>query len=331
MATAVEDKHFFEGTEKLLEVWFSSTSNEDTRNLRTIERCHWEELLKLVQCEIISIVSDEDMDAYVLSESSMFVTSHRFILKTCGQTTLLLAVEPLLKLVANKCGFDKVQDVFYSRKNFTRPDKQHKIHRKFEDEVDHLDTMLKDGAAYCLGRMNRDCWYLYTIDCIGVMDPDQTLELLMWNMDQKKMKIFSKETCASGKEASEKSGISALIPGAQIDDFLFHPCGYSMNGLLPGGYYITIHVTPEPQCSYVSFETNVPQKSYHDLLKKILKVFSPGKFLMTIFANQESIAKDSPKDLENMTAVQGYVRNDHQHCLFKNYSLTYTHFSRPVL
>ena len=30
----------------------------------------------------------------------------------------------------------------------------------------------------------------------------------------------------------QKSGIAELIPGTMIDDYLFDPCGYSMNGLL---------------------------------------------------------------------------------------------------
>ena len=38
----------------------------------------------------------------------MFVTERRFILKTCGTTTLLLAVQPLLQLVKEECGFDTV-------------------------------------------------------------------------------------------------------------------------------------------------------------------------------------------------------------------------------
>lgn len=42
------------------------------------------------------------------SESSMFVTKDRFILKTCGTTTLLSAVDYLLDLVKKKVGFDKV-------------------------------------------------------------------------------------------------------------------------------------------------------------------------------------------------------------------------------
>jgi len=42
------------------------------------------------------------------SESSMFITRNRFILKTCGKTTLLAAMKPLLELVYEKCGFDNV-------------------------------------------------------------------------------------------------------------------------------------------------------------------------------------------------------------------------------
>lgn len=36
---------------------------------------------------------------------------------------------------------------------------------------------ITDGAAYTLGRMNRDCWYLYTMDEVGVTQPDQTVEI----------------------------------------------------------------------------------------------------------------------------------------------------------
>ena len=38
----------------------------------------------------------------------MFVSERRFILKTCGTTTRLLAIEPLLKLVTVECGLDSV-------------------------------------------------------------------------------------------------------------------------------------------------------------------------------------------------------------------------------
>ncbi|WAR06980.1 DCAM-like protein [Mya arenaria] len=267
---ASSESTFFEGTEKLLEVWFSSTKESEKPDLRTVEMSEWKKLMKLVNCEIISQAVTEDMDAYVLSESSMFVTERRFILKTCGTTTLLNAIEPLLKLVKEKC----------------------------------------DGAAYSLGRINKDCWYLYTLD--------------------EKMKIFTKEVSKDGKEATHRSGIDKIIPGAKIDDFLFDPCGYSMNGLMPEGKYITIHVTPEPNCSYVSFESNVPQESYNELVMKVLETFNPGKVLMTIFANKESIASQSHKDLDAVLDEGQYSRVDHQFCMFKNYNLTYTYFTRPV-
>ena len=30
----------------------------------------------------------------------------------------------------------------------------------------------------------------------------------------------------------KKSGIDQLVPNMKIDDYLFEPCGYSMNGVL---------------------------------------------------------------------------------------------------
>ena len=60
-----------------------------------------------------------------------------------------------------------------------------------------------------------------------------------------------------------------LLPGAKVHDFLFDPCGYSLNGLLFDAY-VTIHVTPEDSFSYASFETNVRTESYVTLVKSVI-------------------------------------------------------------
>lgn len=49
----------------------------------------------------------------------------------------------------------KLQDIFYSRKNFARPELQLKPHRSFKQEVATLDKIFADGSAYCLGTMNQ--------------------------------------------------------------------------------------------------------------------------------------------------------------------------------
>jgi S-adenosylmethionine decarboxylase len=81
----------------------------------------------------------------------------------------------------------------------------------------------------------------------------------------------------------------------EIDDYLFSPCGYSMNGILKNdaldfglGQYMTIHITPEPEFSYVSFESNVPLTSYLEVIQRVLDTFMPGKFILNIFANRVS-------------------------------------------
>ena len=49
---------------------------------------------------------------------------------------------------------------------------------------------------------------------------------------------------------------------------------------------MTIHITPEPEFSYVSFESNIPMTSYLEVIEKVLRTFQPGKFILTIFANR---------------------------------------------
>lgn len=49
---------------------------------------------------------------------------------------------------------------------------------------------------------------------------------------------------------------------------------------------MTIHITPQQEFSYVSFETNVPQSSYKELVTKVLKTFQPEKCVVTIFSNE---------------------------------------------
>lgn len=65
----------------------------------------------------------------------MFISKRRFILKTCGTTTPLLCLEPLLHLVEQYANFTCVEDLFYSRKNYKRPELQVTPHQNFEQEV----------------------------------------------------------------------------------------------------------------------------------------------------------------------------------------------------
>ncbi|KAI5636564.1 adenosylmethionine decarboxylase domain-containing protein [Phthorimaea operculella] len=132
ISSSENNDQFFEGVEKLIEIWFTPEKNAD---LRKISRKQWENVLKIVRCEIISFTQSEQVDAYVLSESSMFVSRRRFILKTCGTTTPLRCVRAVLALARDVAGHSRVHNVFYSRREFARPRAQHHPHHCFDSEV----------------------------------------------------------------------------------------------------------------------------------------------------------------------------------------------------
>ncbi|OOF94375.1 hypothetical protein ASPCADRAFT_208890 [Aspergillus carbonarius ITEM 5010] len=452
----LDSTNAFEGPEKLLEVWFAPSAQElgsaGPAGLKAVPEEIWKDMLDLVNCQVLSIVSSEDVDAYLLSESSMFVWPHKLILKTCGTTTLLSGLPRILEIAALFGGFPRSTApasrgisvaaapyrVFYSRKNFLFPDRQRGPHRSWRDEVRNMDRLFLNGSAYMIGKMNGEHWYLYLTEPNTLLTPpaspglesedpvtetkilqvpangvhqtredqDETLEVLMTDLDEANAKQFylehatavaekryrnfdvdnddhvdvfsnnsdmddvssngsrvlppelTTEGHALGTVVSESCGLSDVypkskFPESRIDAYLFTPCGFSANGVIPtpdkntGTHYFTVHVTPEPQCSYASFETNVPHsqngQTTQEIVEQVVNIFKPGRFTVTLFeAKPEVTAADGEWDaikeakyIERQAArrtkmehVAGYRRVDRIVHDLDGYDLVFRYYER---
>ncbi|KAF2087633.1 S-adenosylmethionine decarboxylase [Saccharata proteae CBS 121410] len=485
----LDSSNAFEGPEKLLEVWFSPSAtalpaSAGQTGLKGVAADTWKEMLDLVNCKVLSVVESEHVDAYLLSESSMFVFPHKLVLKTCGTTTLLLGLPRMLE-IALSAGFPGVSAdlpksipaaatpyrVFYSRKNFLYPDQQKGPHRSWRDEVKFMDKMFMGGSAYMIGKMNGEHWYLYitgpdtqltppptpdsertvnetetkTMDMpqrLLVGDsteeaPDETLEVLMTDLDEENARQFYLEDASAVAEGryfqearkARKSAIKSLgiiqeeegsaesslagstllngrsnnndnfdvfeqtssdhsgfpsdedeedltfpeeltteghtlgtvvsetcgladvyptskYPDARIDAYLFTPCGFSANGVIPApggvgpsdnpGHYFTVHVTPEPQCSYASFETNVPARQTGretaDIVEQVVRIFKPGRFSVTLFEAKPGAEAELPgqaaKKGGRMDSIKGYRRVDRIVHDLDGYDLVFRYYER---
>jgi S-adenosylmethionine decarboxylase len=432
-------------------------------------------MLDLVHCKVLSVVESEQVDAYLLSESSMFVFPHKVVLKTCGTTTLLYGLSRLLEIAALDAGFPHVDAdlnagraaaaapyrVFYSRKNFLFPGEQQGPHRSWTDEVKFLDKLFVGGSAYLIGKMNGEHWYLYITGPHTELTPpvspvegdkedevtkttflslpkgdnfktgnkdveDETLEVLMTDLDEKNARQFYLEDASAvasghflqkarqarkdavsslgtiqdagqftaavrdddasfdvfgqtsegsdigdlsnsedeltlpdalsteghtlGTVVSEVCGLSDVYPqskypDARVDAYLFNPCGFSANGVIPvppnedgsrnnSTHYFTVHVTPEPQCSYASFETNVPARQSGretaDIIEQVVNIFKPGRFSVTLFEaqqNEDGVTGISKKS-KRMDSIAGYKRVERIAQDLDGYELVFRYYER---
>ncbi|TLD13010.1 uncharacterized protein PgNI_02657 [Pyricularia grisea] len=436
VAQDLDSSGAFEGPEKLLEVWFAPSPSAlplgtKENGLKSVPSDNWVEMLDMVNCKILSVVQSSVVDAYLLSESSMFVFPHKIILKTCGTTTLLLGLARLLRIAAVDAGFpvhnaSSAEDekaaatpyrVFYSRKNFLFPDRQRGPHRSWKQEVKYLDSMFEGGSAYMVGKMNGDHWYLYMtspgstaltppqtppagdlmriptgLQTSGSREDDETLEVLMTDLDPENAKQFYLEQASAlackqaalaqhareeahaaldkgassdelatealtteghalGTVVSDTCGLSDVYPkskypDARIDAYMFEPCGFSANGVVPAPsdstgtqgneHYFTVHVTPEPNCSYASFETNVPGgqngRETVDIIGHVVGIFKPGRFSVTLFEGKgrqrgENGGAKADQRLR-VDSVPGYRQMDRIVHEFDDYDLVFRFYQR---
>jgi len=331
---------FFEGPEKLFEIIFKPVQNA---TLRGVPKEVWVEVLKVVKCEIVNTISNSVLDAHLLS---LILYSNKMLIKTCGTTTLLLAV-PLVLEIARSLGFTEIESVFYTRKNFLQPEKQLFPHGNFHDEVKFLESAFDNGRAHILGNMNEDHLYIYHVGNPQnyFRKPDQTLEILMHEIDQEACKMFYREEDFTNPRATTmKTGIFDLFAvanpinarrnkssyqqkgkgGLIIDDWVFDPCGYSLNAIDDDSYY-TIHVTPQSEFSFASFETNVSWKYYPELIKRVVEIFRPGRFSVSVAANNAVQMQTGLFDI----VLPGYHRDENAKLQLPAYCFTYAHFIKP--
>jgi len=319
----------FEGPEKKLEIAFKTARGCEMvpEGLRSVTQDEWSDVLTLAKCTILSKTSNAFFDAFVLSESSLFVYPSKIMIKTCGTTTLLNTVSRFLE-IGKRCGLE-VDYVFYSRKNYNFPHRQIFPHFDFRLEVDFLHRTFPKGQAYILGDVTGDHWNLFVADYSGAHGSEQTVEIMMSHLDPTTMAQFYKtENFVSAKHTTISSGIDDIIPGSTIDEFQFDPCGYSMNGLKDESYS-TIHVTPEPHCCFVSFDTNLPQSSYTKMIQKVVEIFKPGKFQVALVLDKASQAGQSAKSF-NTRFSSGYTLKQKQKAKFpgNHYFVRFYSFER---
>ncbi|KAI3452148.1 hypothetical protein Pfo_008813 [Paulownia fortunei] len=275
----------FEGYEKRLEISFSEPgvfADPGGCGLRSLSKGQLDEILDPAQCTIVSSLKNDEVDSYVLSESSLFVYPYKIILKTCGTTKLLLSIPPILKL-AGTLGLTVIS-VRYTRGSFIFPGAQPFPHRSFTEEVAVLDNhFMKLGLsskAYVMGGADEhEKWHVYSACAKPTSEfgPVYTLEMCMTNLDQKKASVFFKSQSSSAIVMTEASGIRKILPDSEICDFDFDP-----------GAISTIHVTPEDGFSYASFEAVGYDFKIVDLtllLERVLACFQPAKFSVALHAS----------------------------------------------
>ena len=124
------------------------------------------------------------------------------------------------------------------------------IHGSFDQETALLRRAFKPMGGACSAYVLGDSlgglqWHVFVADSAAgttcaaaraipsiASRPVYTLEVCMTGLCPVKAAQFARDEryiCSAAVTAA--SGIRALLPGAEIDDYVFEPCGYSMNGI----------------------------------------------------------------------------------------------------
>ena len=203
----------FEGPEKKLEL----AVVDGHPPLRGLGDSFWQSVVEVAGARVLSRRSNDYFDAYLLSESSLFVYDNFVTMITCGQTELVNSVRRILDEVEKSA----IAVCFYERKHEHFP---HAQPSSFYEDARVLREQL-DGRALRFGAEHEHAVYLFHTERAHVPDPDDvTIEVLMHGIDERRAALFREGPSASDSLA-DALNLHALVPGAELDEHRFHPVG----------------------------------------------------------------------------------------------------------
>ncbi|WP_077337820.1 hypothetical protein [Pseudocolwellia agarivorans] len=259
---------FFEGSEKRVEIIINNPKYSLINNLSDV---FWSELIDCSQAKILSKIDNKQCKAFILSESSLFVWHNRFVILTCGVTGLVNSVEYFVQ----QMGKQSIGYLTYQRKNEYYSKAQP---TSFSDDIKKLKTYV-EGDALRLGDMDSNHVYLFhKKEGIQHKHFNKSYEFFAYQISDKASNELTRRNLKN-TEIRKFLRLDYLLEGFDIDDHVFEPYGYSINAI-KADEYITIHVTPQAESSYVSIESNV-NLSY--LIPSILNVLQPQTFDLLCF------------------------------------------------
>jgi S-adenosylmethionine decarboxylase len=299
----------FEGTEKKFEL----VVDPSLASFRDRGARFWAGICDRAGAAILSRISNRCCDAYLLSESSLFVFDHRIVMMTCGRTTLPEAVLGLLEIVPA----DRVRVLAYERKNEIFP---HAQPTSFFEDVRVLNDRLP-GRAYRFGDGNDHHLNLFHLDRGSEVDVRATtFEVLMWGLDDRARDAFCRARHPTTREVRRATAIDRVLAGFDVDDHLFSPTGYSLNAIRDAEYY-AVHVTPEQPVSYASFETNhVFDGDMDAVIDRLLETFRPRSYDLVLFDRSDQACRPAG----------GYCLKSHVARRLGRGSLQFMSFYRPT-
>merc|ERR1719233_1484165 len=299
---SLQEEDVYEGVEKKLILISSAARNVSIR--KAIKGEVWNKVVKAVDAEVLSVMRGDHVDAYLLSESSLFVFKDRIFMKTCGTTRIFNAVEVIVSHLLEEMPGINLTRVAYSRPTYRFPNRQLRGYGKgFEEEVELLKSVTMkatarswESAIHTTGEgimFHSSSLFLSGITAKPMLlegragnneckKENISMDLAMFNLDQSKMEDFFGQAIVL-ENLFERGFLPMDSPGLQIDEYHFDPCGYSFNAI-DGDYYWSIHVTPEAQYSYISFETNHP--SALDVYQKLQDFYLPDTAIV-LWADEE--------------------------------------------